>query len=517
MNKEKNKMRYLKLYETFRSEILGKTLAFVSPDTKNFFIEKIEAVCESIDFPMSELSDDLFQRMTFNKALDLFVDENHQVGKIKWIKFWFDKEGKYITTTGVDGSVEKRDKSVKIDDYEVIKGLDIVAIRNELKTGDKVYIKLDYADPVIATVFRYTRRSDGRERIYMIQNQHQGSEPDETSEWQVYGRYSWIIERPDDFLDVPKLVKPKYVQEKYDDKNLYSYNFVVSTWGRLSLRKGETSETEKYLKTASFAIVLDFDALQSSTYKTKSSIEKERSDSKKDALAFMTDHEIKSKNLQRYFTEVAKNIKFSEDLSNMKSLMMKVLGGNKLFLYVFRNEVYALNTLIREIYSLIKLSKMNQDDYTIDLIKTTIDGIERTVKETYERTQKTNTEKDKLIFDLKKYLEKQRSSSKDKVEIILEILNNFEKLVEEFSNTFRKLEIKNLDDAELIYYKLLSVMRLANESQRFLILRQNLNAIIQVNDTSWFGNALLTRDIEDLRELNQQMIGFRPLALKLLN
>ena len=517
MNKEKNKMRYLKLYETFRSEILGKTLAFVSPDTKNFFIEKIEAVCESIDFPMSELSDDLFQRMTFNKALDLFVDENHQVGKIKWIKFWFDKEGKYITTTGVDGSVEKRDKSVKIDDYEVIKGLDIVAIRNELKTGDKVYIKLDYADPVIATVFRYTRRSDGRERIYMIQNQHQGSEPDETSEWQVYGRYSWIIERPDDFLDVPKLVKPKYVQEKYDDKNLYSYNFVVSTWGRLSLRKGETSETEKYLKTASFAIVLDFDALQSSTYKTKSSIEKERSDSKKDALAFMTDHEIKSKNLQRYFTEIAKNIKFSEDLSNMKSLMMKVLGGNKLFLYVFRNEVYALNTLIREIYSLIKLSKMNQDDYTIDLIKTTIDGIERTVKETYERTQKTNTEKDKLIFNLKKYLEKQRSSSKDKVEIILEILNNFEKLVEEFSNTFRKLEIKNLDDAELIYYKLLSVMRLANESQRFLILRQNLNAIIQVNDTSWFGNALLTRDIEDLRELNQQMIGFRPLALKLLN
>ena len=517
MNKEKNKMRYLKLYETFRSEILGKTLAFVSPDTKNFFIEKIEAVCESIDFPMSELSDDLFQRMTFNKALDLFVDENHQVGKIKWIKFWFDKEGKYITTTGVDGSVEKRDKSVKIDDYEVIKGLDIVAIRNELKTGDKVYIKLDYADPVIATVFRYTRRSDGRERIYMIQNQHQGSEPDETSEWQVYGQYSWIIQGSDDFMDVPKLVKPKYVQEKYDDKNLYSYNFVVSTWGRLSLRKGETSETEKYLKTASFAIVLDFDALQSSTYKTKSSIEKERSDSKKDALAFMTDHEIKSKNLQRYFTEVAKNIKFSEDLSNMKSLMMKVLGGNKLFLYVFRNEVYALNTLIREIYSLIKLSKMNQDDYTIDLIKTTIDGIERTVKETYERTQKTNTEKDKLIFDLKKYLEKQRSSSKDKVEIILEILNNFEKLVEEFSNTFRKLEIKNLDDAELIYYKLLSVMRLANESQRFLILRQNLNAIIQVNDTSWFGNALLTRDIEDLRELNQQMIGFRPLALKLLN
>jgi hypothetical protein len=515
MNKEKNKMRYLKLYEAFRSEILGKTLAFVSPDTKNFFIEKIEAVCKTIDFPISELSDDLFQRMTFEKALDLFVDENHEVGKIKWVKFWFDKEGKYITTTGVDGSVEKRDKSVKIDDYEVIKGLDIVAIRNELKTGDKVYIKLDYADPVIATVFRYTRRSDGRERIYMIQNQHQGSEPDETSEWQVYGQYSWIIQSSDDFMDVPKLVKPKYAQEEDDGKNPYSYNFVVDTWGRLSLRKGETSETEKYLKTASFAIVLDFDALQSSTYKTKSSIEKERSDSKKDALAFMTDHEIKSKNLQRYFTEVAKNIKFSEDLSNIKSLMMKVLGGNKLFFYVFKGEVYALNTLIREIYSLIKLSKMNQDDYK-DVIKTTIDGIERTVKETYERTQKTNTEKDKLIFDLKKYIEKQRSSSKDKVGIILEILNNFEKLVEEFSNTFRKLEIKNLDDTEVIYYKLLSVSRLANESQRFLILRQNLNAIIQVNDASWFGNALLTRDIEDLRELNQQMIGFRPLALKLL-
>ena len=95
-------MRYLKLYEAFKSEVLSKTLSFVSPDTKRIFIEKVEAICKSIDFPMSELSDDFFQRMSFSKALDLFVDEGHQAGKIKWIKFWFEKDGKYITSTGVD-------------------------------------------------------------------------------------------------------------------------------------------------------------------------------------------------------------------------------------------------------------------------------------------------------------------------------------------------------------------------------------------------------------------------------
>lgn len=520
MNKEKNKMRYLKLYEAFRSEILSKTLSFVSPDTKTFFIEKIEAVCKSIDFPMSELSDDLFQRMSFEKALDLFVDENHEVGKIKWIKFWFDKEGKYITTTAVDGSNEKKDKGPKIDDYEVIKDLDFQTIKNELKTGDKVYITLDYGtNPLITTVFR----PDGIEKIYMIQNEHQGTEPSGTLEWQVYGQYSWIISGSRDFEGVPKLVKPKYVEEKDEVTNPYLYNFIVNTYGRMSLGKGVASETEKYLKKASFAIVLDFDALQSITYKTKSSIETERTESKKDALAFMTDHEVKSKNLQRYFTEVAKNIKFSEDLSNIKELVIKVLGGNKLFTYIFKGQFYHLSNLIRQVYSFIKLSEKNlQDEYVKDAIKSTIWQIETNIKNTYDNTLQINTGKDKLISDLKKCLKEEVKINatyqrhEEKVKLILKMLDLFEKLVKDFNNTFRNLKIETLDDVEIIYYKLLAVSRFVNESQRFSTLKSNLNNIIEFYDASGFRHRVLSRDVEELEEVNKQMEQFAPLALKLL-
>lgn len=515
-------MRYLKLYEAFKSEVLSKTLSFVSPDTKKFFIEKIEAVCKSIDFPMSELTDDLFQRMSFNKALELFVDENHPVNKIKWIKFWFDKEGKYITTTGVDGSVERIDKSPKIDDYEVIKELDIVAIRNELKTGDKVYIELDYARPVIATVFRYTPRSDGRERIYMIQNQHQGSEPDETSEWQVYGQYSWIIQSSDNFQGVPKLVKPKYVQEEDGDKNPYSYNFVVNTYGRMSLRKGETSETEKYLKKANFAIVLDFDALQSSAYKTKSSIETERTESKKGALAFMTDEKIKSKNLERYFSEAVKKIKFNEDLSNIKNALIKLLGGNKMFISVFKGQFYPVQRFVLEVYSFIRMSEGDsQDEYAKDAIKNIIWQIESNIKETYEQYLKRNTKNEKMISDFKKYLvsSELKSQFRDyetKVNLISEITVKFEKLINDFANVFRNLKIETLDDVEIVYYKLLAANRFANESQRFYTLKSALNNFIGYPDGEGLTHRLFGYDIQTLEEINKQITQFTTLVLKLL-
>jgi hypothetical protein len=511
-------MRYLKLYEAFKSEILSKTLSFVSPDTKTFFIEKIEAICKSIDFPMSELTDDLFQRMSFGKALDLFVDENHQVGKIKWIKFWFDKEGKYITTTGVDGSDVKADNAEGLADYEIVKNLGLDEIYEELQTGDKVYIKLSYDYPsLIATVFRDYDEDYDEEIVYMIQNKYPGSEPN-NQRWKKYGLYSWIVSSQDDFVGVPQLLKLKYLDE---EKNTHSYNFLLNTYGRMSLRKSETSET--YLKKASFAIVLDFDALQSSTYKTKSSIETERTESKKGALAFMTDNEIKSKNLQRYFSEIAKNIKFSEDLSNIKSLMVKLLGGNKLFMYIFRGQFSPLIRLIQEVYSFIRISETNsQNEYTLDVKRTIIYSIEKNIKETYEDALKKNTERDKLILDLKKFLRQEEKPNAtyerqdEKVKLILKIIDNFEKLVNDFNNAFRNLKIETLDDVEIVYYKLLSVCRFINDSQRFYTLKSNFSIIIDFMDVNSMRHRLSRNNVQELEEVNKQMEQFTPLALKLL-
>lgn len=523
MNKEKNKMRYLKLYEAFRSEILSKTLAFVSPDTKNFFIEKIEAVCKTIDFPISELSDDFFERMSFEKALNLYVDENHKQGDLKWIKFWFDKMGNYLTTTGVDGTIIKSNKE-SIEDYEVVKTLDFAQIQ-ELKTGDKVLIQLDDGrKTVIATVFRCFERYYNLERVYLIQNEYCGSTPDscDYEEWEKYGKYSWVIGRESDFCGVPKLLRRKPDVTEEGNLNPYEYNFVLSTYMGVSLIKRSQKETEQYLKTAVFAIVLDLGTLKSSGYKTKSIIRTERRASKKGALAFMTDHEIKSKNLQKYFSEIAPLIKFNEDLSNIKNLMLKVSGGNQIFMYVFKSNHYNIGTLINRIYSFLKLTKLDQEDeYVKDNLKGEIFQVEKLVKEEYQKSIGKVTSRERVTEEFKKYLRdgELKSQYRDydtKVKLIFEILTKLEKLEYDFVNVFRSLKIENLDDAEIVYYKLNSVSNFANSSRRFYTLKTTLNSILEYDDVESVAHRQLSRDVTELQESIRQLTEFAPLVLKLL-
>jgi hypothetical protein len=215
-------MKYLKLFEAFESQILGKTMKFLSPIGKQQFLSTLKNIANKIDFPMSQFSDDFFQYLPFKKALELNINyedepcqaesfgviengikgEFCQEGKIKrnwgrgtrmvvcpncngtgvqpksgnqlkWIKFWFDTKGDFITYTGVDGSVRKEQVDDNLENYKKVKVLVDLTDFKSLKTGDKVYIKLERgaASACIATVYR-----DGRD-VFMIQNKHHGSTP----------------------------------------------------------------------------------------------------------------------------------------------------------------------------------------------------------------------------------------------------------------------------------------------------------------------------------------------------
>lgn len=517
-------MKYLKLYEAFKSEILSKTLSFISNDTKKHFLEKVESICKWVDFPMSELSDDFFQRMSFEKAVNLYVDENHKQGDLKWIKFWFDKMGNYLTTTGVDGTIIKSPKKESVEDYEIVKTLNLAQIQ-ELETGDKVLIQLEpNEETVIATVFRCFETYYNRERVYMIQNEYSGTTPDSCGyeEWQKYGKYSWVITRESDFSGVPKLLKKKPDVSEEEKLNPYEYNFVLSTYDIPILIKRSQKETEQYLKTASFAIVLDLGTLKSSGYKTKSTIRTERETSREGALAFMTDDEIKSKNLQKYFLDIAKKIKFSEDLSNLKNLMLKVSGGNKIFMNVFRGNHYHIESIVNKVYSFLKLTKLpSQDEHVTDEIKNIIWQIEKIVKDEYEYSLKRNSSREIFISQFKKYLRDGRLKSQYrdyniKVKLIFEILTKFEKLENDFVNEFRSLKIETLGDAEVVYYKLHSVRNFANNSQRFYTLKSTINYIIESQDVELLAHRQLSRDVTELQEASRQLTEFTPLVLKLL-
>ena len=62
-------LQYLKLFEAFESETLTKVFNYVNKNQKGQFKDILEEFCGKLGFPMSKLSDDLFQYLSFNKAL----------------------------------------------------------------------------------------------------------------------------------------------------------------------------------------------------------------------------------------------------------------------------------------------------------------------------------------------------------------------------------------------------------------------------------------------------------------
>ena len=159
-------MKYLKLFEAFKSEILGSMMKFLSPTGKVEFLDKLEKLAKNLDFPMSEYSDEYFQYLPFKKALELNSDSE----ELKWIKFWFDSAGNQILVTGVDGSRKRNMEEDDIEFYHKVETLNLDDIK-QLNTGDKVYIKLEGYGTVVATVYREDNV------VYMIQDEHDGLTP----------------------------------------------------------------------------------------------------------------------------------------------------------------------------------------------------------------------------------------------------------------------------------------------------------------------------------------------------
>ena len=95
-------MKYLKLYEAFESNILSKTLKYLSKGSKDSFLKEVEQICDEMDFPYSKLSDEYFEYLPFNNALKKIDGSN------KIYKFWLNSDGDLINTTLTDGEILKQ-------------------------------------------------------------------------------------------------------------------------------------------------------------------------------------------------------------------------------------------------------------------------------------------------------------------------------------------------------------------------------------------------------------------------
>ena len=519
-------MKYLKLWEAFKSEILSNTMAFLSDSGKEKFMNELKGITNYISYPISELSDEYFQKLNFDKALKLNFNREDSVcdatsdrsypdhavpGAIcdkgmvdrkwgrgirkaqctvcggtgikpvananpKWIKFWFDKNGNYITKSAVDGVIRKSLVSASgvVTDpntnvvYNKVGEISLASQFINFATGTKLWINLNvfYA---VANLFK-----QGRD-CFMIQGVANGSKPN-GDEWKRFGSYSWQVSSNNDFRGKAYLLKEKTEEDELvNEPNPYTWNAKLDL-NRKTMSCTDYPSLEDELKSASFAIVLNVLDLYKSEYKTLVSTRKERKESKSGALALMTDEEIRNANAQKYLQEISKRIQISSDLTNLKRSVTKIMGSNFVGVYIFNQQmINNLNSLESCIYYIMKSDDV---DYYVDRANNLIKS-ELEVKS--EQNGKISRNLDSLVSTLST---SNQSDDKKLSEIILK-LKTFIQLAHEIVS---EKTINSIRDIEVLRQKFQSVRSVMRDSRRFseiwYILQDIVGYIYQDNDTS---------------------------------
>jgi hypothetical protein len=422
--------------------------------------------------------------------------------QLKWIKFWFDTKGDFITYTGVDGSVRKEQVDDNIENYRQVKKLYLTDFKS-LKTEQKVYIKLQRGaeSACIATVYR---EGGG---VYMIQNSHNGSSPS-GSAWRNYGKWSWQISNSDDFLGTPYLLEPIEREEGVKEVNPYLWNGILNRYMQVDIHQ----DVEPLIKKASFAIVLNYLDLQKSDYKKKSDTTKEREVEKKGALALMTDKQIRYKNINRYIEEISKRVQIDPELKNLKSAVLKMCGGQKSLAFVLTGRMNDFSSFINYLYSFIQNTSSltsyqdnlkyyitnkitDNNNFTLEF-EDCIDLFKKSVRE----RAKTNS---------------LPSPNENNAQPYIEFIDKLRVVFNEFYEIIKKKEINTFDDTEHLFYKLNSMRQAWNNTQKFYNLRTPVNNLCgYTHRPDYFTNAIMT---ENLEKLNKDLEIFRTFVIRFIS
>jgi hypothetical protein len=498
------KMTHMTLFEAFKSEKLSKTLNYIKPESRKTFMDILKRICNELDFPESELSDEYFQYLSFNKALNLnfnyedspcdarsqdVIERRYAVpgetcqkglikrkwgsgyrmvtcplcggsglkkkseSPIKWLKFWFSKDGDYQTVTGTDGQIRdfggsksyivaSGGFSKNIDDYEKTQNLSASSLKSQ-QTGTLVWINTQGGEKGVGVVWK-SRYNE----TYVIQDFSRGSE-DGSDGWRRFGEKSWKIGSSSDFRSA-YLIKPKNAPEKDDEIDPYTWNASFDI-DYLSLKNVDIKSS---LSNAHFALVLNFLDLRKSKFTTKSAIKGNRASSRTGATAFMTDEAIKSANIQRYLDTLAKNMKI-DGIDNLDKNLTRMLGWNLSGIYLLRNRATSkLENLLGTIHNMMNTTDDSDKKYylnsLVEIIKTTTQS-----NNDFNNTAQKSI---KLISDWCK-------ANKDDRKV--EMWNKFLELNSVLTKKLRSFKVSSLEEMEVFYLKYKNLKDLARGGGRY--------------------------------------------------
>lgn len=487
-------LQYIKLFEAFESTKLSKTLGYIkNSKDKSSLLDRIKRLCNSIDFPYSKLSDEFFDYLPFKKALeksDIVTDDPCEAtsksefpdyaiegekctnGKIKrlWgsrsrevvcptcsgtgikpkksemklIKFWFNSDGKYVATTGVDGvirpkSLKRTEFSKKLSNYDVTpKILTHDEVRN-LRTGDIVLMKIQGVD-IITYIYK-----DGS-RVYALQDEHDGSTPS-GSAWRQVARYGWSLTRGE--YEDAKILKPKKQKEEVKlEANPYEWNVGIEFgWGG-GLQTSSGKDVENEIKDAHFAIIMDFGKIKKSEFVKKYDMTLQRADAKSGSKLdpSQSDKEIKKRNIERYMNELSKRLDISSDITNCNKLISKSLGYRNALYTIIPTSVTAELSTIIDYYLRIMSGDDDSKSYYVDKMKDK-------VHELFKWSQTRNITISNNLDSLRKKLVESGEDRKLQVEF----LDKFNELSASVYKKFADYNIESIEDFEIICQKMISI------------------------------------------------------------
>lgn len=480
------KLKYLKLFEAFESNKLSKTLGYIKYG-RNEFLSKLKEILDKIDFPQSKISDDYIEYLPFNKALkkaDIITDEPCDAtsegafpefavegakcdkgkierkwgsrtrkvpcpvcggsgvkpkshGDIKLLKFWFSQDGKFITTTAVDGIIRKNENlelSDNLSDYKVGNRIP----KRNLKPGLLTLINIRGEDTICYIV---KGRYGG---FYALQNKHDGASPGyrlvSNIDPKDIAKYSWSLGGGADFSNI-RLLHPK----KEEDKKIDPYNWNVAldhSWRKV-FEVTTLKSVKEEIKDAHFALVLDIAKLSKSGFKTKSDIKSSREEIKKGA--FLTDDEIKKQNIERYVDTISKSMDIVSDISNLNKVVNRLVQYRYALFSIMGGGINIIESIIDNYYYL--LSSENESEK-----KSAIENIERNIERISDRMKNKSLQNNiGILFNELKKNEKESH------------LNLLNRLMETSGNIYNKIksyDIKTIEDLEVVYQKMTSIRSL---------------------------------------------------------
>ena len=509
-------LKYLKLYEAFRSEKLSKTLAYINKSSKEDFLRELKSMSKLFDYPLSELNDDQFQYFPFNKALNVYYKPQQKPcqstsksqfgssgidgGKcesgrirrqwgtgtrmvnceacsgtgiepaksdIKYIKFWFTQDGELVTTSACDG-IKRGAGGLTGKTFTRQQFQEAKKIKTILKGEHKWWTQLsDRANHLAPAQYVWSQKSNTpvfgylfvtNSSVFFIQNERDmdGGTPNDRI-WREYGEFSWALDGGE--FDQITILDIDSEKEEVDNPYFWNASLGISRTGLRIL----TTDFQSRVKPAHFAIILDLHKLKVTPYKPASETSSERGLAREGSLKLKTDEEIRKENIKRYLDSILLKTDIISDIKNAKSVLKRFTAGNyPLYLLVENSRVSNnIGLLISKYYVVLESESDTNRESKLKALSDYIQSVYHDNSKISNNVSQNLTEIQKIIdkhdfSDVNIELLEIETHSEYKSRVIM-IFDLFQKLNRAIKDKLDQIPIETIEDIEVYKLKVRSI------------------------------------------------------------